>query len=65
MLFYERIKPSEKKELEDEEAQVSEEEEAPKYKVDLSKELADVGYQLFYLFCVILCNGDHNILILD
>ena len=59
MLFYERIKPSEKKELEDEEAQVSEEEEAPKYKVDLSKELADVGYQKIkdlYVVLSFLCH---------
>ena len=48
MLFYERIRPDLKSEY-DQDQQMGEEleEEVPKFKVDLSKELADVSSILF------------------
>lgn len=47
MLFYERIS-AERREEEEEEIRVTEQEEAdpPKYKVELSKDLADVSIHI-------------------
>ena len=58
MLFYERIRPGQKSE-DEQDMQVAEdiEEDTPKLKVDLSKELADVRFSSEFLKLCVFYHG--------